>query len=129
MPVTSERMFVVQVPESQAKQLDTIWNKVRSYYGCFMLVHELKRHYELAKANSAHLEDGHSSDDKEFVQKVDSVLKTLGDKGIEYPASNVLKALTKTSEPERFNTDYVNSNYTERDILDMLMKHVLGRGY
>ena len=123
MPVTSERTFVVQVPESQAKQLDTIWNKFRSYYGCFMLVHELKRHYELAKANSEA-----SSDDKLFVQEIDSVLKTLGSKSIEYPASDVLKALTKTSEPERFNTDYVNSNYTERDTLDTLMKHVLGRG-
>ena len=91
MPVTSERTFVVQVPESQAKQLDTIWDKFRSYYECFVLVSELKKHYELAKANSAHLEDGHSSDDKEFVQKVDSVLNTLGDKGIDYPASSVLK--------------------------------------
>ena len=129
MPVTSERTFVVQVPESQAKQLDTIWDRFRSYYECFMLVSELKTHYELAKANSAHLEDGHSSDDKEFVQKVDSVLNTLGDKGIDYPASSVLKALTKKGEPERFNTDYVNSSYNERDTLDTLMKHVLGRGY
>ena len=124
MPVTSERTFVVQVPESQAKQLDTIWDRFRSYYECFMLVHELKKHYELAKANSEA-----SSDDKLFVEEIDSVLKTLGDKGMEYPANSVLKALTKTGEPERFNTDYVNCNYSERETLDTLMKHVLGRGY
>ena len=125
MAVTSERTFVVSVPESQAEMLSKIWSDFQSYYDCFYFVWEMKKHYDAAKANTAHLDEGVDNEDVLFVQRLDYVLKSMND--FNYPGSNVLKALTKHSEPDRFYNEYKDLTYTERGALNDLINHCSGR--
>ena len=119
--VTSEKTFVVNVPESQASMLGDIWSTHQTFYDCFYFVWELKKHYDLSKANSEA-----SAEDKAFVNALDHVLKGLSDH-TNYPGSNVLKSLTKHSEPDRFYNEYKDLSYTERGALNDVMQHVSGR--
>ena len=121
MAVTSEKTFVVSVPESQADMLSKIWSEFQSYYDCFYFVWELKKHYDVAKANSEA-----SAEDKAFVNALDHVLKGLSDH-TNYPGSNVVKALTKHSEPDRFYNEYKDLSYTERGALNEVINHCSGR--
>jgi len=123
--VTSEKTFVVSVPESQAEMLSKIWSEFQSYYDCFYFVWELKKHYDMAKANSAHLDEGVDNEDVLFIQRLDSVLKSIDN--INYPGSNVLKALTKQSESDRFYNEYKDLSYAERSVLNDVMNHCSGR--
>ena len=126
MAVTSEKTFVVSVPESQADMLSKIWTEFQSYYDCFYFVWELKKHYDAAKANSAHLDEGVDNEDVLFVQRLDYVLKSMSDH-TNYPGSNVVKALTKHSEPDRFYNEYKDLSYTERGALNEVINHCSGR--
>lgn len=126
MAITSEKTFVVQVPESLANILEKIWSEFNSYYDCFYFVWELKKHYDMAKANSAHLEGSVDNEDVLFVQRLDYVLKSMSDHTT-YPGSNVLKSLTKQSEPDRFYNEYKNLSYTERGTLNEVINHCSGR--
>tara|TARA_R100000008_G_C3560757_1_gene156011 strand:+ start:578 stop:961 length:384 start_codon:yes stop_codon:yes gene_type:complete len=126
MAVTSEKTFVVSVPESQAEMLSKIWSEFQSYYDCFYFVWELKKQYDLAQANSAHLVDSIDNQDILFVQHVDAILQRMGDNS-NYPGSNVVKALTKRSEPDRFYNEYKDLSYTERGALNEVINHCSGR--
>ena len=125
MAVTSEKTFVVSVPESQAEMLSKIWSEFQSYYDCFYFVWELKRKYDLARANTAHLTHGVDNEDILFVQHVDAVLKGMGD-NVNYPGSSVLKALTKQSEPDRFYNEYKDLTYAELGALNEVINHCSG---
>ena len=124
--ITSERTFQIAVPESDANFLTSSWDKFKQYYECFIFVKELKRMYDDSKKGLEHV-SGKPTEDKIFCDAVTEVFRAMGERRCSYPGSSVLKALSMQGEPERFNSDYQDTDYKQRDIIDSIIHHATGR--
>ena len=82
--------------------------------------------YDDSKKGLEHV-SGKPTEDKIFCDAVTEVFRAMGDKNCAYPGSNVLKALSMQGEPERFNSDYQDTDYKQRDIIDSIIRHATGR--
>ena len=82
--------------------------------------------YDDSKKGLEHV-SGKPTEDKIFYDAVTEVFRAMGDKNCAYPGASVLKALSMQGEPERFNSDYQDTDYKQRDIIDSIIRHATGK--